>query len=231
MERKPPRYSKLPGQLFTVNAKESCVGHDMAVDLQYVVHVYASVSTKRPSENSRRGDEKSFRQSMTTTVRLDLRYSKSPILLVVLNIHIYCSLTHSRQQKANQHKRFRFIFIFGRQAAVVYRNHNAPPLLPTKSSFNANLDRTIIPEKSVNRVEMATAKQRQLSVPDYIDEAAQLVPNDIWAIVPRSTLSLDEGWYHYTFADLAKAVDGLARWIENCLGVAEIQGQTIGYMG
>ena len=78
---------------------------------------------------------------------------------------------------------------------------------------------------------MDTTNGQQLSVPDYIDEAAQSVPNDIWAIVPRSTTGLDKGWHHFTYTDLAKAVNNLARCIENNLGVAKYQGQTIGYMG
>lgn len=68
-------------------------------------------------------------------------------------------------------------------------------------------------------------------MPDYIDDAAQLVPNDTWAIVPRSTTGLDKGWHHFTYADLARAVNNMARWIEKSVGVAQHEGQTIGYMG
>jgi acyl-CoA synthetase (AMP-forming)/AMP-acid ligase II len=75
------------------------------------------------------------------------------------------------------------------------------------------------------------ATTKQLAVPDYIDKAAQSQPNDTWAIVPRSTTSLDEGWHHFTYADLARAVNSLAQWIEKEVGVAQYQGQTIGYMG
>lgn len=78
---------------------------------------------------------------------------------------------------------------------------------------------------------MATIEREQSSVPDYVDEAAQSVPNDTWAIVPRSNIGFDKGWYHFTFADLAKAVDNLARWIEKNLGVAQYEDQIIGYMG
>lgn len=77
---------------------------------------------------------------------------------------------------------------------------------------------------------MITIEQSQLSVPDYIDEAAQSVPNDTWATVPRSNIDLDKGWHHFTFADLAKAANNLARWIENNPGVAQNHGQVIGYM-
>ncbi|XPS96951.1 hypothetical protein M3J09_006198 [Ascochyta lentis] len=78
---------------------------------------------------------------------------------------------------------------------------------------------------------MDAAKQQQYAVPDYIDEAAQSVPNDIWAIVPRSTTSLDQGWHHFTYADLARAVNNMALWIEKNVGVSQHQGKIIGYMG
>lgn len=74
-------------------------------------------------------------------------------------------------------------------------------------------------------------EQQQRAVPDYVDAAATSIPDSTWAIVPRSSSSLDEGWHHFTFADLARAVDSLARWIERTCGVAEHQGQTMGYMG
>lgn len=78
---------------------------------------------------------------------------------------------------------------------------------------------------------MTTPYQQQLTVPDYIDEAARSSPNDTWAIVPRSPTSLDQGWHYYTYADLARAVNSLAWWIEKKFGVAQQRGQTIGYMG
>ena len=78
---------------------------------------------------------------------------------------------------------------------------------------------------------MATTQHRQPTVPDYIDEAAQSSPNDTWAIVPRSSTSVDEGWHRYTYAGLARAVNSMAWWIEKTVGVAQHPGQTIGYMG
>jgi acyl-CoA synthetase (AMP-forming)/AMP-acid ligase II len=78
---------------------------------------------------------------------------------------------------------------------------------------------------------MATTTEKQYTVPDYVDEAARSTPNDTWAIVPRSTTGLDQGWHHWTYADLSRAVNNLAWWIENNVGVAQHQGQTIGYMG
>jgi acyl-CoA synthetase (AMP-forming)/AMP-acid ligase II len=77
---------------------------------------------------------------------------------------------------------------------------------------------------------MTTIKQ-QSTVPDYIDEAATSTPSDTWAVVPRSTTGLDQGWHHFTYADLARAVNSLAWWIERNFGVAQHPGQTIGYMG
>jgi acyl-CoA synthetase (AMP-forming)/AMP-acid ligase II len=78
---------------------------------------------------------------------------------------------------------------------------------------------------------MASTRQEQSTVPDYIDDAARTTPNDTWAIVPRSTTSLDQGWHQFSYADLARAVDSFAWWIEKNVGVSEQQGQTIGYMG
>jgi acyl-CoA synthetase (AMP-forming)/AMP-acid ligase II len=77
----------------------------------------------------------------------------------------------------------------------------------------------------------ASGQQEHSTIPDYIDEAAQSTPNDTWAIVPRSKTSLDKGWHHYTYADLAKAVNNMVGWIERNVGFAQQQGQTIGYMG
>ncbi|KAF2636075.1 acetyl-CoA synthetase-like protein [Massarina eburnea CBS 473.64] len=78
---------------------------------------------------------------------------------------------------------------------------------------------------------MCAAVEQQSALPDYIDEAANSVPNDTWAIVPRPSTELDEGWSHLTYADLSRAVNNVAWWIENNIGVAQRQGQTIGYMG
>ena len=77
---------------------------------------------------------------------------------------------------------------------------------------------------------MATEHQ-QSTIPDYIDEAAQSAPNETWAIVPQSSTGLEEGWRHLTYAHLAKAVNCMAWWIENSVGVATQPGKTIGYMG
>ncbi|KAF2848117.1 acetyl-CoA synthetase-like protein [Plenodomus tracheiphilus IPT5] len=78
---------------------------------------------------------------------------------------------------------------------------------------------------------MATSSKEQRAIPDYVDEAALSIPNDIWATVPKSSTSLDEGWNHWTYTDLARAVNNMAWWIEKNVGVAQRPGQTIGYMG
>lgn len=78
---------------------------------------------------------------------------------------------------------------------------------------------------------MARAKHEIITVPDYIDEAARTSANDTWAIVPKSTTGLDQGWQHLSYTDLARAVDSFAWWIEKTVGVSKHQGQTIGYMG
>lgn len=68
-------------------------------------------------------------------------------------------------------------------------------------------------------------------MPDYIDEAAKKVPHDTWAIVPRSSSKLHQGWDHLTFSDLAGAVNNMAWWIEKNIGLAQQPRNTIGYMG
>ncbi|RYN85783.1 hypothetical protein AA0119_g13131 [Alternaria tenuissima] len=70
-----------------------------------------------------------------------------------------------------------------------------------------------------------------LAVPDHIDRAAEEEPNAIWAWVPRSSSSVDQGWRDITFAQLAQAVDSLAWSLEETLGVSDPIGQTIGYIG
>ena len=83
----------------------------------------------------------------------------------------------------------------------------------------------------ITYTKMATGEQKQVTVPDYIDESAKSAPNETWAIVPRSSTSLDQGWHHFSYTDFAKAVNSLAWWIEKNIGVAQHPSQTIGYMG
>jgi hypothetical protein len=70
-----------------------------------------------------------------------------------------------------------------------------------------------------------------LAVPDHIDRAAEEEPNAVWARVPRSSSSVDQGWRDITYAQLAQAVDSLAWSLEETLGVSDPIGQTIGYIG
>jgi acyl-CoA synthetase (AMP-forming)/AMP-acid ligase II len=79
--------------------------------------------------------------------------------------------------------------------------------------------------------EMVPTTQPRLAVPDHIDEAAKAEPNAVWALVPRSSSSLDQGWHNLTYAQLATAVNGLAQFLEDKLGVPDPVGQTIGYIG
>jgi len=78
---------------------------------------------------------------------------------------------------------------------------------------------------------MAASMKERRAVPDYIDEVAKKVPHDTWAIVPRSSSKLHQGWNHLNFSDLAGAVNNLAWWIEKNIGVSQQPGNTIGYMG
>jgi len=78
---------------------------------------------------------------------------------------------------------------------------------------------------------MAAIVKSQMAFPDYVDEAGKSAPHDTWAIVPRSTAGNSEGWQYLTYEDLSRTTNGLAWWIEQNVGVASTQGQTIGYMG
>jgi hypothetical protein len=78
---------------------------------------------------------------------------------------------------------------------------------------------------------MDTTGQRPRAVPDHIDRAAAEEPNAVWAQVPRSTSTVEEGWHDITYAQLAQAVDCLAWSLEETLGVSDPIGQTIGYIG
>lgn len=71
----------------------------------------------------------------------------------------------------------------------------------------------------------------QLAVPDHIDEAAKAEPDRIWARVPRSSSSVDEGWRDITYEQLAHAVDSLAWSLENTIGAPNHIGEIIGYVG
>lgn len=78
---------------------------------------------------------------------------------------------------------------------------------------------------------MAAVEQKQVTVPDYIDEAAKSAASETCAIVPRSPTGLDQGWHYFNYTDLANAMNSMAWWIEKTIGVAQQPGQTIGYMG
>jgi hypothetical protein len=78
---------------------------------------------------------------------------------------------------------------------------------------------------------MAASMKERRAVPDYIDDAAKKMPHDTWAIVPRSSSKLHQGWDRLTFSDLAGAVNNMAWWIEKNIGLAQQPGNTIGYMG
>jgi len=71
----------------------------------------------------------------------------------------------------------------------------------------------------------------QLAIPDFIDRAAKSTPNETWAIVPNSNSSIENGFRHLTYANLGAAVNTLSWWIEENVGVAQHQGQIIGYIG
>jgi hypothetical protein len=49
-------------------------------------------------------------------------------------------------------------------------------------------------------------------------------------IIPKTSTSSDE-WRTLTFNELATAVDGTARWIENTLGVNTGERETVAYLG
>jgi acyl-CoA synthetase (AMP-forming)/AMP-acid ligase II len=77
---------------------------------------------------------------------------------------------------------------------------------------------------------MPTILQSPAAIPDYIDHAATVNPNGVWAIVSESTPDGGHKWVNVTFSALARAVNQMAWWIEHNIGAGK-DGEVIDYMG
>lgn len=72
-------------------------------------------------------------------------------------------------------------------------------------------------------------KAKQL-LPHMVEELARLQPEKLYAEVPLSPTSLEEGYRKITYRNLANAVNGMAWFLKNTLGPA--QGfPTLQYIG
>ena len=69
----------------------------------------------------------------------------------------------------------------------------------------------------------------QRLLPNLIDERSKQRPDDVYALVPRST-QFKDGMLEITYATLAKSIDGVAYWLERTLGRSK-DFQTIAYIG
>ena len=62
-----------------------------------------------------------------------------------------------------------------------------------------------------------------------VDELAASKPEQVFAIVPRSS-DIKQGFREVNFGRLAKVINALSRWIERTAGAAN-SSETIAYMG
>ena len=67
--------------------------------------------------------------------------------------------------------------------------------------------------------------------PKVVEDLARDYPNDLWVKYPRSS-DLTQGWRDVTYKELAHAVDGFARWVEQELGVGNgLRTDVVAYLG
>lgn len=77
---------------------------------------------------------------------------------------------------------------------------------------------------------MANLLNHPASIPEHIEHAATVNPTGVCAIAPETTPNGDLEWVNLTFSGLATAVNQMAWWIENNVGVGN-DGEVIDYMG
>ena len=66
-------------------------------------------------------------------------------------------------------------------------------------------------------------------LPHTVENLAKECPNETWITSPKDP-GLKTGWQHVTYQELANAVDGMARWLEQHLGAGNGQ-QVVSYIG
>lgn len=67
-------------------------------------------------------------------------------------------------------------------------------------------------------------------VPNIVDRLASLTPTAPYALYPRSPWSYDEGYRTVTYKDFANAINGLAWWLHETLGVGK-NFEVLAYIG
>lgn len=69
-------------------------------------------------------------------------------------------------------------------------------------------------------------------LPTIIAARAAATPDRVFALTPRSSTDLEQGWAPTTYGQVGAAVDRLAWWLDGALGPAQ-QGafETFGYVG
>ena len=63
-----------------------------------------------------------------------------------------------------------------------------------------------------------------------VDERAKYTPNAVWAEIPKSIGSYEQGFRQVTYSDLANAVNGAAGWLKERFG-GRPRFTTIAYFG
>ncbi|TGO66672.1 hypothetical protein BOTNAR_0056g00110 [Botryotinia narcissicola] len=76
---------------------------------------------------------------------------------------------------------------------------------------------------------LAPHRQRQL-LTHIVDGMAKHRPNSLYAEIPKSLTSYEDGFQKVTYANLANVINGLAHWIYHTLGPGE-NFQTLAYIG
>lgn len=71
---------------------------------------------------------------------------------------------------------------------------------------------------------------QSIAIPDVIDYVAAKEGPATWAIIPRPCADNSYEWQELSFSDLAQAVNNMAWWIEETVGLGR-NNATLGYMG
>ncbi|THV48643.1 hypothetical protein BGAL_0236g00130 [Botrytis galanthina] len=78
-------------------------------------------------------------------------------------------------------------------------------------------------------VGLVPVRRKQL-LNNIVDGLAKVRPGTVYAEVPRSAISYEEGYRKISYANFANAINGLAHWLHDTLGPAE-NFPTVAYIG
>ncbi|TGO38906.1 hypothetical protein BHYA_0064g00020 [Botrytis hyacinthi] len=78
-------------------------------------------------------------------------------------------------------------------------------------------------------VGLAPVRRKQL-LNNIVDDLAKVHPGTVYAEVPRSPTSYEEGYRKISYGNFANAINGLAHWLHDTLGPAE-NFPTVAYIG